>query len=262
MATVMVNGTPIRYEDSGGDGPPVLFSHGFLMDHTMFDAQVDALSGQYRCIRWDERGFGDTPANEPFTYWDSADDAMAVLDACGVEQAVLVGMSQGGFLSIRAALAYPERVAGLVLIDSCADTDDAETIEGHRAMIAAFTSGDPEVQQAVAAGVADILLGDEKLSEEWIPRWLDRLDRADLAICGDTLLSRDDVQDRAAEIACPVLAIHGSADQAISVDRARLFIDAVQDSRGIVVVDGGAHAPNMTHAEVVNPALSSFLAAL
>lgn len=262
MATVMVNGTPIRYEDSGGDGPPVLFSHGFLMDHTMFDAQVEAFADDYRCIRWDERGFGDTPATEPFTYWDSADDAMAVLDACGVERAVLVGMSQGGFLSIRATLAYPERVAGLVLIDSCADTDDAETIEGYHGMIAAFTSGDAETKQAVATGVAALILGDEKLSEEWIPRWLAHLDKADLSISGNTLLARDDVQDRASEIACPVLAVHGSDDQAISVDRARLFTDAVQDSRGVVVVEGGAHAPNMTHPEVVNPALGAFLASL
>ena len=83
MATAEVNGIPIRYEDSGGDGPAVLFSHGFLMDHTMFDAQVEALSGEYRCIRWDERGFGDTPAPEPFTYWDSAADAAAFVREAG-----------------------------------------------------------------------------------------------------------------------------------------------------------------------------------
>ncbi|MGK0225986.1 MAG: 3-oxoadipate enol-lactonase, partial [Thermoproteota archaeon] len=45
MATVTVNDTPIRYEDSGGDGPVILFSHGFLMDHTMFDTQVAAFAG-------------------------------------------------------------------------------------------------------------------------------------------------------------------------------------------------------------------------
>ena len=172
MATVTVNETPIRYEDSGGDGPAILFSHGFMMDHTMFDAQVEALAGDYRCIRWDERGFGDTPATAPFSYWDSADDAVAVLDACGVDQAVFVGMSQGGFLSIRAALAHPDRVKALVTIDSCADTDDAETIEGYHGMLAGFTSGDPAMAQAVAEGVSELILGDEALAAEWIPRWI------------------------------------------------------------------------------------------
>jgi len=262
MATVTVNDTPIRYEDSGGDGPAILFSHGFLMDHTMFDAQVAAFGDDYRCIRWDERGFGDTPANGEFSYWDSADDAVAVLDACGVDQAVLVGMSQGGFLSIRAALAHPDRVRALVLIDSCADVDDPETIEGYHGMLAGFTSGDPATQQAVAEGVSGLILGDEALAAEWIPRWFANMEKHDLNLAGNALLSRDDVQPRAGEITCPVLAIHGGDDQAISVDRARLLTDAVADSRGVVVVDGAAHAPNMSHPEIVNDALASFLQSL
>lgn len=262
MATVTRDGTPIRYEDSGGDGPAILFSHGFMMDHTMFDAQVEAFSGDYRCIRWDERGFGDTPATSEFSYWDSADDAVAVLDACGVDQAVFVGMSQGGFLSIRAALAHADRVRALVLIDSCADIDDAETIEGYHGMLAGFTSGDAATQQAVADGVAALILGDDTLSAEWVPRWIAHLEKSDLNVAGQALLSRDDVQSRASEIACPVMAIHGGADQAITVDRPQRFVDAVADGRGVVVVDGAAHAPNMTHPAVVNEALSGFLASL
>lgn len=262
MSTVTVNGVPIRYEDSGGDGPVILFSHGFLMDHSMFDAQVEAFSGDYRCIRWDERGFGDTPSPGPFTYWDSADDAVAVLDACGVDQAIFVGMSQGGFLSIRAALAHPDRVRALVLIDSCADVDDAETIEGYKQMLGGFTSGDQPTQQAVAEGVAGLILGDADLAAEWIPKWFANLERNDLNIAGETLLSRDNVQPRAGEIACPVFAVHGGEDQAIAVDRAQAFVDAVQDSRGLTVIDGAAHAPNMSHSDQVNTALAGFLGSL
>lgn len=263
MATVTTaDGTTIRYEDSGGDGPAILFSHGFMMDHTMFDAQVEAFASGYRCIRWDERGFGDTPANGDFSYWDSADDAVAVLDACGVDQAVFVGMSQGGFLSIRATLAHPDRVRALFLIDSCADTDDAETIEGYHGMLAGFTSGDAPTVQAVADGVAGLILGDEALAAEWVPRWIAHLDKSDLNVAGTTLLSRDDVQPRAGEIACPVMAVHGSDDQAITLDRSQAFVDAVQDGRGVVVVDGAAHAPNMTHPAIVNEALSRFLGSL
>jgi len=247
MATVTVDGTPIRYEDSGGDGPVILFSHGFMMDHTMFDAQVAAFSDDYRCIRWDERGFGGTPSNSPFSYWDSADDAVAVLDACGVDQAVFVGMSQGGFLSIRAALAHPDRVKALVLIDSCADTDDPETIEGYHGMLAGFTSGDAPTVQAVAEGVSALILGNDELAAEWIPKWIAHLEVSDLNIAGQTLLSRDDVQPRAGEITCPVMAIHGSEDQAIAIDRAQLFVDAVADGRGVVAIEGGTHAPNMSH---------------
>ena len=56
MSFADVNGQHIYFDDSGGDGPAVLFSHGFLMDHEMFVHQVAALTGEFRCITWDERG--------------------------------------------------------------------------------------------------------------------------------------------------------------------------------------------------------------
>src|SRR2546421_8047375 len=113
----------IFYQDSGGSGPVVVFSHGFLMDHEMFAPQVAALSHEFRCITWDERGFGQTEAHGPFTYWDSGRDCVALLDHLGLDGAVLVGMSQGGFLSMRAALSHPDRVKGLALIDTQAGVE-------------------------------------------------------------------------------------------------------------------------------------------
>lgn len=261
MTTAEINGTTIRYEDSGGDGPAILFSHGFLMNHTMFDEQVAELSESHRCIRWDERGFGDTTAPGPFDYWDSANDAIGVLDAAGVDKAVLVGMSQGGFLSLRAALAHPDRVAAVVLIDSCADLDDEATIEGYHGMLGAFTGDDDEVRMGTAQGVAGLILGDEDLAAQWIPGWLAG-DKDQLMLAGQALLSRDDISGRMGEIACPVLVIHGSDDQAITLDRAQAVADTVQDSRGVVVVNGAAHAPNMSHPAEVNAALTDFLAGL
>lgn len=263
MATAEINGIPIRYEDSGGDGPAVLFSHGFLMDHTMFDAQVEALSGEFRCIRWDERGFGDTPAPEPFTYWDSADDAAALLDHLGVDSAVWVGMSQGGFLSLRGALAHPDKVRAIVLIDSEAGVDAPEVIEGYRGMVATFEGDDDEAAEGVYQIVAGLILGDDELAAEWIPKW--RARRAagmPMENAAGALLGRDDVTDRLGEIECPVLVIHGTADQAIPLAHGAAVAAAVPDGRGVVEVDGAAHAPNMSHPDVVNPALAEFLDSL
>ena len=109
MPIAEVNGQKLYYEDTGGSGPPVIFSHGLFMDHEMFAPQVDALKGRYRVITWDERGHGSTagPDLAPFTYYDSADDLAALLKHLGIGRAVLAGMSQGGFLSLRAALTHP-----------------------------------------------------------------------------------------------------------------------------------------------------------
>ncbi len=74
MPHAAINGQQIYFEDSGGDGAPVVLAHGFLMDHEMFAPQVAALTAAgYRTITWDERGFGLTEFDgQPFTYWDSA----------------------------------------------------------------------------------------------------------------------------------------------------------------------------------------------
>ena len=109
MQTAQINGTTISFEDSGGKGPVVILSHGFLMDHSMFDHQVEALKASYRVVTWDERGFGGTPATGEFTYWDSANDVLGLMDHLGIQSAVIGGMSQGGFLSLRVALTAPER---------------------------------------------------------------------------------------------------------------------------------------------------------
>ena len=93
MPTAAVNGIQVSYADSGGDGPAVVLSHGYLMDASMFDAQVAALTPVYRVITWDQRGHGGSPAPGPFSYWDSARDVLALLDHLGIERAVLGGMS-------------------------------------------------------------------------------------------------------------------------------------------------------------------------
>ena len=79
-----INGQKIHYTDTGGDKPTLLFSHGLLMDCSMFDAQITAFKNDYRCIAWDERGHGGTgDALVNFSYYDSAADAVALLAHLG-----------------------------------------------------------------------------------------------------------------------------------------------------------------------------------
>lgn len=259
MPTAGVGGREVFYRDGGGDGPAVLFSHGFLMDHTMFDPQVAALGDEFRCIRWDERGFGGTPADGPFTYWDLADDAVGLLDRLGVERAALVGMSQGGFLSLRAALRHPDRVSALVLIDTAAGVDDAETRAGYREMFDTWMEAGPIDE--LTSTVADLILGDEpELRREWIDRWRAKPPE-ELVEPARCLLERDDISDRLGEIRCPALIVHGTEDRSIPMSEAEAMDEGLPGSRGIVRVPGAAHAPNLTHPEAVNPPLREFLRA-
>jgi pimeloyl-ACP methyl ester carboxylesterase len=117
MPPIELHGQMIHYEDSGGSGPPVVLAHGFLMDSRMFDLQVAALAPEFRVIRWDSRAFGRSRWDgTPFSLWDLADDCIALLDHLGIRQAVVGGVDLGGHCALRAALRFPERIKGLVLV--------------------------------------------------------------------------------------------------------------------------------------------------
>jgi pimeloyl-ACP methyl ester carboxylesterase len=159
MPIAEVNGQRLYYEDTGGVGPAVIFSHGLFMDHEMFAPQVAALKDHYRCITWDERGHAGTASDTlaPFTYYDSANDLAALLAHLGIERAVLAGMSQGGFLSPRCALTHPEIVRALILIDTQAGQEDPERLKGHMQLANAWASNG--LSDEMAAIIEGIILG-------------------------------------------------------------------------------------------------------
>ncbi|MEY2421512.1 MAG: 3-oxoadipate enol-lactonase [Acidimicrobiaceae bacterium] len=251
-----VNGQHLYFEDTGGPGPVVVFSHGFLMDHEVFAPQVAALADEFRCITWDERGFGATPATEPFTYYDSAADCLALLDHLGLDRAVLAGMSQGGFLSLRAALTAPERVKALVLIDTQSGREDEAVAPAYEAMHDDWVANGPGNVQDVIAG---LIIGEGIDTAPWVVKW-NAAPPENLTLPFRCLMSRDDITNRLGEISCPAIVFHGDADQAIPMSKAEALCQALPNCEGVVVVNGGPHASNLSHPEQVNGPLREFLA--
>ncbi|SFM34098.1 alpha/beta fold hydrolase [Marinobacter zhejiangensis] len=258
MAFADVNGQRLYYEDTGGNGPVVVFSHGLLMDHDMFAPQVAALRDRFRCITWDERGHGQTAvANpEPFSYYDSADDLAALLTHLGITNAVLVGMSQGGFLSLRCALTHPDRVRALVMLDSQAGAELEEKIPMYQELIGTFmTQG---LTPVVGETIAQIILGNDYAdSEYWKAKWK-TMSPANIGNNFQTLASRDDLTERLPAVTQPTLIIHGDADIAIPMERAQVMADRIPDAT-LAVIPGAGHAANLSHPEPVNQALTAFL---
>ena len=256
MPTAEVNGVNLSFTDTG-DGEAVVFSHGILMDQSMFDAQVAALSPEYRVITWDERAHGGTAATGPFSYWDSAKDVLGLLDHLGIESAVLAGMSQGGFLSLRAALLAPERVRGLVLIDTQAGLEDPANAESYQQLHEIWMAEGPEpVQEIVSA----IILGPGDWGD-WYAKWAGA-DRDQFSLAFATLMERDDLTPRLGEISAPALIVHGTADAAIPMERAEHVRDGLAGEVSFAVIEGGTHAANVSHPDAVNDAILNFLRTL
>jgi len=216
---------------------------------------VAALVPAFRCVTWDQRGFGRTgPVETGFTYWDSANDLLALMEYLAIRRAALVGMSQGGFISLRAALLAPDRVNALVLIDTRSGIDAPEVIE-------AFAGLDAEWQANGARNVKEQLadlLGVAHAAEQWFPKW-DAIGVAHLHHPIGALKDRDDITARLASVTAPALVIHGDADKAIAFEHGAALFDALPNRDALVAVAGAGHASNMQFPDVVNAALQEFL---
>lgn len=123
MKTVDVEDGFIRCVDEG-HGPTVVLLPPLGYSHTIWREQIQVMSSDYRVLALDPRGVG---ASSRLRGWRGllrrqADDTAAVLDALGVERAVVCGVSYGGVLAQRFAVDHPDRVAGLITVDSFSET--------------------------------------------------------------------------------------------------------------------------------------------
>ena len=256
MPFASVNGQRLFFEDGGGDKPVVVLSHGNLMNRWMWAPQIEALRTEFRCLVWDERLHGHTEDDHGlYTYWDSANDLLGLMDHLDIERAALVGHSQGGFLSLRAALLAPERVTALVLIDTAGVSWPADALTQMQGISDGFRTGGPD---AVATVLLDMLLGDPDIHEDWLRSWYQQPNDR-LADAVTVLMGVDDIADRLGEISQPALVVHGEADVPVPLQVGRMLRDALPQAKDLIVVPGAGHTPSLTHAEQVNPALAKFL---
>jgi 3-oxoadipate enol-lactonase len=263
MSFASVNGQELFFEDTGGDGYPIVMMHGFLMDQSLFDPQVKVLAPTYRCIRFDARAFGQTKWDtKPFNLYDTASDCVGLMDHLGIKHAVIAGMSQGGYAALRMALKNPERIKALVLMSTWAGVDDEPTKAQFRQMRDTWASAGPI--EPLMEGLATVLLGPKDAPgmaanwDAWLPKW--RNYPANAIVHGmNNLLDRDDISARISEIKHPALSTHGDSDHGMPIALGEQLSKMLPNSQGFVVVAGAAHAANYTHPQVVNTALLNFM---
>lgn len=151
-----INEAKIYYEIAGS-GVPLVLVHGFSLDRRMWDDQFAFLATEYRVIRYDVRGFGnstDVPV-QPYSY---PDDLMRLMDHIGIEAAHLVGLSMGGAIVVDFAVEHPERVLSLVPVDAPLDGVEWLTNFGTRVGIAARLANQIGMDSALDLWLEDELL--------------------------------------------------------------------------------------------------------
>ncbi len=244
-----------------GTGPPVVFSHGTLMDRTMFAPQLAALSEDYRTIAYDSRARTDH-YRTTYDLDDLADDCAALMDFHGIDSAVLAGMSMGGFMGLRFALRHPDRLDALVLIDSMATPHTDDERDTYRGFIDRLRE-DETVSEELAGLTAPLLFGETSMAERrdlvdsWVARWQTYPPEAVVNEMG-SWLDREGVAGRLDEIDVPTLIVHGAEDASIEPERAVPMAEALPNGRMERIPDAG-HSSNLENPEAVNAELRGFL---
>ncbi len=261
MAVARAGDVSFWYEERGA-GEPVLFLHGLTWDHTMWDAQVAALSSEYRCLAIDLIGHGRTPdIDRDYTFWDLAGYVARFLDEVGVPSAHVVGLSMGGMTAMRLALRHPGRVRSLALLDTDAGAEDPAKAAGYHQLAEAVIA---QGWEAVTDPIATILFGAPYLAR---PEHREAI-RAKFAanpresIAGRALrcvTQRDDIRGQLGQIAVPTTVIVGELDIATPPERSEEIAAAIPGAR-LVRIPGAGHMSPIEAPEAVTAALREHLA--
>jgi 3-oxoadipate enol-lactonase len=257
---ITVNGVNLAVNVEG-EGSTVLFIHGYPLDRTIWEPQVQGLD-RWRRISPDLRGMGLSDAPDlGYSMATYAADLAALLDAFGADRAVLCGLSMGGYIAFEFLRRWRERVAGLILVDTRAEADSAE---GKRLRDEAAALA----REGGAAAIAETMLPNMlagSASAELVQRVRAIMAAAPVAGIVGALGAMRERPDSAGMLASltglPTLILVGADDRLTPPARASAMASALPDAR-MIVVAGAAHLPTLEQPTVVTDAVRAFLEGL
>lgn len=254
---ITVRGVSLAVE-TRGSGPAILFIHGYPLDRTIWQHQVAHLDG-FRRIAPDLRGMGRSDAPDlGYSMATYADDLAGLLEILGEESVVLCGLSMGGYIAFEFLRRHPDRVRGLVLMDTKADADSPEGRKGRDAQLAM-------VRESGTEALADQMLP-RLLAPDPAPSVVSRVRAMVTAtpvpgIAGALGAMRDRADSGVLlpELGrIPVLVVSGVADALIPVAVAEALAGAIPGAR-LEIIAGAGHLPPLEQPVATTAALFRFL---
>ncbi len=253
----------MEYTDNG-QGTPLLLIHGFPHDRSLWQPQLDGLPDLARMIAPDLSGFGASGAAlDTMSMDDYATDLKDLLDKLDIKQAVVCGLSMGGYIALAFHARYPDAVKGLILCNTRATPDNDEARAG-RAVTA------ENVEKAGSAPLAEAMLP-KMLTAATITTqpaiaaatkyMMARQPPAGIVAALRGIAARPDRTPQLASIAVPTLIITGTADTAIPPSESEAMAKAIPGSKLLVIPDV-AHLSNVEAPRVFNDAVRGFLKGL
>ena len=262
MPQIKVNDVELFYEEKGSGSEVMLFSHGYLMDHTMYDGQIEAFQEQFRCITYDHRGHGRSEAVTSSYDLDAiVNDAIALIEALDIAPVHFIGMSTGGFVGMRIALRRPELLKSLVLIDTSANAEDKDKLKQYNLLLKTvnLVGWRLVIGRVMPILFYEVFLKDSQRQAE-VKKWRNIItghDTKAVTAFAHAIFSRGSVVDQLKEIRTPTVVIVGKHDAATPTSYAQTMADRIHDTRMRVIPDSG-HSSPVEKPRVVAEAMRAF----
>ena len=236
-----------------GEGPAIILSHGFSYSHSMWDGQLAALSRHYKIICWDMRGHGQSDGGNNLANYSAAatiSDMAALLDHCDVKDAVIGGLSLGGYMSLAFQIAHPTRVRALMLFDTGPGFKKDQARDSWNA------TANARAEEFEANGLAT-LAGAGSAARD-----ANHASAQGLAHAARGMLAQTDAEIMYSlpDISVPTLVLVGSLDEPFFP--ATDYMAAKIPNSTKVVIDDAGHAANIDQPAAFNNAVLAFLADL
>ena len=264
MKTRNIGDVRLAFVDRGA-GPPIVLVHGFPLDHSMWNAQIDVLSKTHRVIAPDLRGFGRSGVTAgTVTMEQLADDLAALLEVLGVDEPItLCGLSMGGYVAFAFERKYATRLQSLILCDTRAGADTPRKAAARREMAqrVAREGPTPLVDQMMPNLFARDAVENQPELVESLRRVMLGADPQGVVAAALGMAERPDATETLHNIACPTLVIVGEHDAISPTEEMQNICRAIPHGRFVEIVGSGHMSPMEAPVEV-NAAIMEFLATL
>ncbi len=263
MASIRVNEVRLYYTSVGEGEETILFSHGFLMNHTMFDAQIEALKEHFRCISYDHRSHGQSEVSQDgYELNNLTTDAIALIEGLKLGPVHFVGMSTGGFVGMRIALRRPDLLKSMILVDTSAEEESPETFKkNHLLLRLVKTLGwFPLIGQVMPILFHSTFLKDADRKSE-VKKWkriIQGHEIKGMVAFGKSIFSRESILDRLAELDLPTAVIVGDKDIATAPAYNRRIAEVVPNAEFYSIPEAGHSSPVEKPQEVLEAMLDFY----
>ena len=257
---ILANDIQINYELTGQEGAPVvMLSHSLASSMVMWNPQLESLEAHFNVLRYDMRGHGDSDAPDgAYTLELLAEDAVALLDALGIDTVHFVGLSIGGMIGQGLALNHADRLKSLTLCDTSAIMpDEAQPILQERIAVARKNGMADQVDGTLERWFTPQYLEENPPEVEMIRQEVAATPLAGYLGCSAALGGLKYLE-RLPEIRLATLIMVGEEDPGTPVAASEAIHERIAGSQ-LVILPSARHLSNIEQAEAFNQSLLAFL---